>query len=310
MKLVHKEGTAEYQGVRYKYTHWNYLCEDSGELFTTTELDELNTRQVYDPYRAERGIPFPDEIIALRRRYGVSAPLMSKILGFGINQYHLYEIGNVPSLSNARLIAAVRDKGVFAQQVRMAWPSLSGKERKIAEDGLAEAADEWGPGPERSALTGYVPFLKEKAGAAIRLLLELCGPVFVTKMNKLLFYCDFLSYKRTARGITGLKYTALQYGPVPERWMALYSQAAGVGIEERASGPDCIGSLLKLTGEPRGADALSESEQEAVREVAGRFKAFSSAAISEFSHREDAWKGNERERCAIDYRAAFSLSIG
>ena len=35
--------------IQYHY----YLCETSGEQFTSTELDELNTQQLYNQYRPD-----------------------------------------------------------------------------------------------------------------------------------------------------------------------------------------------------------------------------------------------------------------
>lgn len=82
-------------------------------MWTTTELDEANLFQVYNQYRAKHGIPFPDEIAGLRKHYGISAAKMAQILGFGINQYRMYEDGEVPSISNARTIIAARRKQCF-----------------------------------------------------------------------------------------------------------------------------------------------------------------------------------------------------
>ena len=77
MKLVSEPDSVEFRGERFNYTHFAYKCEDSGEQFTTTELDEVNVNQVYNAYRERHGIPFPDEIISLRNHYGVSASMMS-----------------------------------------------------------------------------------------------------------------------------------------------------------------------------------------------------------------------------------------
>jgi hypothetical protein len=41
--------------------------------------------------------------------------------------------------------------------------------------------------------------------------------VFCTKMNKLLFYIDFLSYRQRGIAITGLCFRAIDFGPVPDR---------------------------------------------------------------------------------------------
>src|SRR5690606_13344119 len=91
----------------FEYNHKSYYCEESGESFTTTELDEFNLNQVYNQYRDKHNIPFPDQIIKLRKAYDLSASMMSKILGFGTNSYRNYEKGEVPSLVNANLINTV-----------------------------------------------------------------------------------------------------------------------------------------------------------------------------------------------------------
>ena len=60
--------------------------------------------------RVRHGIPFPEEIKATREKYGLSLAAISKILGFGINQYANYENGQVPSESNGKMILAARNK--------------------------------------------------------------------------------------------------------------------------------------------------------------------------------------------------------
>ena len=37
-------------------------CVDTEETFTTTQMDVVNTSQIYNAYRIRHGIPFPDEI--------------------------------------------------------------------------------------------------------------------------------------------------------------------------------------------------------------------------------------------------------
>mgnify|MGYP006186722077 CR=1 FL=1 len=50
-----------------------YLCEYSGERFTSTQLDELNLSLVYNAYRAKHHILSPEEIKETREKYGLSA---------------------------------------------------------------------------------------------------------------------------------------------------------------------------------------------------------------------------------------------
>lgn len=50
MKLIKESRTIEFRKEKFNIVFHCYKCDDSGELFTTTELDELNITQVYDQY--------------------------------------------------------------------------------------------------------------------------------------------------------------------------------------------------------------------------------------------------------------------
>ena len=42
MKLMSEPSTMDYKGKTYNVIHHHYLCETTGEQFTTSELDEMN----------------------------------------------------------------------------------------------------------------------------------------------------------------------------------------------------------------------------------------------------------------------------
>ncbi len=87
-----------------------YECKDTGEKFTTEEQDEELCGQLYNSYRTKHGIPFPDEIREIRERYGLSYSQITKIVGFGQNQWRQYENGCMPSESNGRMILAIKSR--------------------------------------------------------------------------------------------------------------------------------------------------------------------------------------------------------
>ena len=112
---------------KFQYVHQFYECDETKERFTTTALDEVNVGQVYNQYRAKYGIPFPDEIKRIRQRYGLPASKMSQILGFGDNQYRLYENGDMPSEANGKILSLkiiflMEAEGIFSMVMP---PSLS-----------------------------------------------------------------------------------------------------------------------------------------------------------------------------------------
>ena len=118
--LMKEETTSIFRGEEFSYTRYYYRCDDTGIAFTDAETDGKGLEQIYCQYRNKYGIPAPDEIKALRKRYGLSAVTMSKILGIGDNQYALYENGEMPTKNIGRMIATLKDKNIFSMYVDMA----------------------------------------------------------------------------------------------------------------------------------------------------------------------------------------------
>jgi len=109
MLLTKEKRSIVFRKELFDVVYHYYKCEDSGEQFTTGALDDVNMNQVYNQYRDLFNIPFPDEIIRIRKKYNLPAVKMSAILGFGANSYRQYESGEMPSVSNARLIQMIDD---------------------------------------------------------------------------------------------------------------------------------------------------------------------------------------------------------
>src|SRR5689334_7237140 len=50
-----------------------------------------------------------------------------------------------------------------------------------------------------------------------------------TKLNKLLFYCDFGAYRQLGQSITGHSYRKLQFGPAPKAMLPIVERMKGDG---------------------------------------------------------------------------------
>lgn len=103
----------KFRGEMFSYEHSFYRCNQTGIDFTTSELDDQSINQVYSQYRMKYGIPTPEEILATRKKYGLSAARMSEILGMGINQYRLYEAGEMPSQAVGKVLKSIEDPYIF-----------------------------------------------------------------------------------------------------------------------------------------------------------------------------------------------------
>ena len=304
-KYFQEARTATFRKEEYSYIHTGIIDED-GETWTTTEMDEANIFQVYNQYRIKHGIPFPDEISGLREHYGLSAAKMSQILGFGINQYRMYEDGEVPSVSNARTIIAAREKDVFISFVEASKSEINEQEYIRIKKKIEAANGDYKPIVQPSEYTGFRSLSTDKVANAVRMIISTIGSTFVTKMNKLLFYADFIHYKNHGYGITGITYKALPFGPVPEHWGTLYSSLPGIDMEEYVYPSGQSG--IKLEANENTDNILNESELSTIEKVCTLFSNMSAGEISQTSHLEKGCIENQDNRYTISYQDAFALN--
>ncbi len=317
MKRVYEKRTWNFRGEQYKFEYMAWLCEDSGELFTDDAGDTASFVQVTNQYRAQYGIPYTDEIIGIRNKYGISAAKMSQILGIGVNQYRLYEQGEVPSVSNGRMIRSVMNPKVMLDMVESSKNEMSQSEYdRIVSKVKAVIADSETYKLEqyemkrlfsvpRGAENGYAQLSLDRLKNVMLYLLEKCGDVWYTKMNKLLFYVDFLSYRESGMAITGLSYRAIDFGPVPERWERVYSEFPDIRQDLRQLG-DYEGSVLNAL-KKADVSLFSEIELKVMDAVCHLFGKMSASAISQISHKESAWIDYQENHGRIPFDEAFLL---
>lgn len=317
MKRVYEKRTWNFRGEQYEYEHIAWLCEDSGEQFTDDESDTAGFVQVTNQYRAKYGIPYTDEIIAVRQRYGISAAKMSLILGVGINQYRLYEQGEVPSVSNGRMIRSIMNPKVMLEMVECSKNELSVSEyEKIISKVQAIIASSETYKMEqyetrrifntpRGADNGYAQLSLNRLRNIMLYILNRCDEVWCTKMNKLLFYTDFMSYRERGMAMTGLSYRAIDFGPVPERWDRVYSEFPEVRQELRQVG-DFVGSVL-IASEESDYSMFTEAELKVLDSICTHFGKMSSREISRISHDEDAWLNHHDKREHIPFDDAYMI---
>lgn len=317
MRVVYENDTWDFRGEKFPYVHIAFRDDEHNEQFTTTESDTVCYEQVTNQYRAKYGIPYTDEIIAVRQRYGISAAKMSLILGIGVNQYRLYEQGEVPSVSNGRMIRSIMNPKVMLEMVESSKNELSvseyekiiSKVQTIIASSEVYKREQYETkrifNTSRGADNGYAQLSLNRLKNIMLYILNRCDEVWCTKMNKLLFYTDFMSYRERGMAMTGLSYRAIDFGPVPERWDRVYSEFPEVRQELRQVG-DFVGSVLIASAEP-DYTMFTDAELKVLDAICTHLGKMTSREISHLSHEEKAWIDYYANHERIPFIEAFSI---
>lgn len=292
-----------------------YVCEDTGERFTTTEQDELLFNELYSQYRVNHGIPFPEEIKAIRQHYGLNYQQMTKILGFGANQYAQYEKGQMPSESNGKLLSATMNSQFMLHLLEDSRAEFSEEEyHKVFQSVLTSEVK---PESEvqkrliyrdirRSIYNGFGMLSVKRVSEMVKFFISQEGVVFPTKLNKEMFYADFLHYKKYGKSISGLQYQAIQYGPVPVHYDTIYDNIDGVGKEIVVSHNM---ESTRLSCESWDADVFLEEELQTLNTVLAVVRPMTTQTLIAMSHEEEAWQNYREGSQLIPYSEAFRLRL-
>ena len=317
LRVIYRPDTMTYRGEEYPCVVTLFQDEYGGEPFTATGCDTAWFNQVTNRYRTKYGIPYTDEIIALREKYGLSATKMSVLLGFGVNQYRLYEMGEVPSESKGKLIRSVMNPRTFLDLVNDSRHQLTDREYAKITARVQEVINQipaWYE--ERGAVgrifrthrgveNGFAPQSTVRLKNLLLYIIEQMGEVFQTKMNKVLFYIDFLSYRENGMAISGLAYNAIAFGPVPQRWDRVYS-----AFDEIVPQPKLVReqeSTALTASSEADMTCFTDQERGIIDTVCARMKEMSLYDISELSHKELALQQYLHQVETIPFFEAFCL---
>jgi transcriptional regulator with XRE-family HTH domain len=322
MSIQKEWRTMNFRKDEFKVLFHSFKCNDTGEQFEDDAFSQLNYNQLINQYRAKYSMPFPEQIIAIREKYGISAAKMSEILGFGINGYRQYEGGEVPNQSNARLIQMGDDPHEFKKLVNLC-NSLDLKTKDKIYHKIQLALEEQKNTRFEKQLenyffetclpntfTGYKMPSLSKFTEMVVFFTEKLQP-WKTKLNKLLFYADFDSHKQTGYSISGVQYIAIPMGPVPNNFNSIFDylvKKENVNISYKVFSEGVGEQFKPYQNRKFNPELFSEDELIILERVAKRFKNTSTKEIIEISHREKAWLENKIGNKIIDYNYSFDLN--
>ena len=156
---------------------------------------------------------------------------------------------------------------------------------------------------EEAVFSGNRIFSIEKLAAMAAYISSRGKDIYKTKLNKLLFYSDFVNFYLNGTSISGARYVHLPYGPVPDRYESVLQNLALTGMVEIIKGPGY--DVIRAKDEPITA-VLNNKERETIDWVLDNFGQMSASDISEYSHREKAYRFTKSgEYIAYEYAKFF-----
>lgn len=316
--VLERNETYDIRGENIQVKTGVLKCGKCGLEFFDDAFTGSALREAYNEYRRRKNIPSPDEIKELRHSFGLSQREFAKLLGWGYVTVSRYENGSLPGESHAAVLAALKHDPEHALGL------LEATKNNFEEDDLANIKEKLSAvsrqktearifrevqRPKVSVYTGFKLFDMEKLKNAILFFASLEPNLLKTKLLKLLWYSDFLSFKRHGIGITGTTYVHLPLGPVPDNYSLMLGilQEAGYIKIEPIIKKNHPGELVKpVSCFPD--NYFSQEELETIKEVQKKFQSWGSRRISDYSHSEEAYK-NTVEGEKISYHFAENLSL-
>ena len=299
--ITKKNETIEVRGKEVEIEAEVRVCSCGNELFDE-ELERDNLSKAYAEYRARLGIMSPEEIKQMREGYGISQRGLSRLLGWGDVTVHRYETGAIPDQPHSMLLELLNDPAVMSSAMSKGKDLLpkttfetvmSNVREKLAQKGkgltLASLQERFDFG-EADICSGFKRFDLTKFTNALLFFATKVPDLYKTKVNKLMFYADFLHFNEFVVSITGSRYLKYEFGPVPEKYEGLIWEVSQLGVISVTEEPvgQFVGSVIRplVDYDPT---VFTDDELRVLESVAKTYGELTSRSISEVSHKEDGW---------------------
>lgn len=300
-----RQATVIIKGEEVAYLERFFYCENADEDecdFVTAPMMDANLLNARNAYRMKHGLLTSDEIVALRVLYGLSQVDLARLMGWGEATISRYESKAIQDEAYDIMLRLIRDNPLKALELLESnKDSFSEEKYKSIKAKMRDQLQSYGKEfLSQQALRGvYVDYMEPsilngnavlnipKIEAIISYFADAVANPLKTKMMKLLWYADALSYKRRGIAMTGLVYAHDHYGALPLGHNVLVN-LENLNVEEKySSNYDVI--LRFYPSDKADYSVLDKEEVKILKETAGKFKTYSAREIVDYMHEENAY---------------------
>lgn len=292
---------------------------DTNEIIFDQQLDNKAINLAFEKYREDNNIINSSDIVKLRKKYHLSQRALAKLLGIGSATVARYEKGALPIESISNLLRQIMsDEESFSDFFKNNKSNLSEEEiqkvvsvlnklsQKIKSDSVLKAYILRNENNQANVNDGFRKFDFNKFKNLVIYLIGHGIQVSKTRLNKLLFYCDFTYFSDNSVSISGATYIHDHYGPVPSDFELLYTVLRDQNVIDSKPFSDGHGEEL-VTDEKFDDSYFNEQELVTIEKISNKFKDYNAKKITEYSHKEPAYIDTDLKK-VISYKYAFNLN--
>lgn len=307
-----------FKGEEVEFTPTYLYCTNTDSLLETEDLIRANDLAMKDAYRKKRGLLTSGDIINIRKQYGISQKDFSDMLDWGratITRYENHQVQDVAHDAILRKIA--EDPKWFIEVLQKSRHKIAEKAYNKYLQNATKAFSKRGNWYltasieahyarfQDEAIKGGVDLNLNKVVEMINYIAKNTKYVYMVRLMKMLWYADMLHYKYKGRSISGLIYSALPMGPVPEKYDCIV-ELEGVRYE-RVPGGDNMGLRFKPSPGFKVRE-LAQSEVEVLDQVICQVGSIKTKELINRAHQEEAYKHTKRNT-PIPFTRAGDLTL-
>ncbi len=307
-KTIFKDIEVDFVAV-YEY------CSNTDTLLETEEIMQANDLAVKDAYRRKVGLLTSEDIKKIREAYKMSQKDFSEVLDWGKATITRYENYQVQDRVHDDVLRKINDDPKwFLDKINNAKERLSPKAfAKYYQEAkkqyswhkdqyLVDAIHAIYAYFDEHELSGRLDL--EKIIEAINYFAARVENLHKVKLMKMLWYADALHYKRHERSITGLVYSALPLGAVPEGYEEIILLE---GVHFDTVLYDDVAYRFKPAPDFE-VQSLTDQEIGSLERVIEELGSLNTTQVVKKMHKETAYQNTGKNQ-VISYDLAKTLSI-
>ena len=315
---IDKRIVKEYKGVIINVEENVPICKKCRNELIINNIEDDNLKRIYAKYRELKNIITPSEIVELRNKYNISQRELTAILDFGKMTINRYENGSLPSKAQSDYLKLMaKDEKEFFNKAKEAFYTnrisvktfskiksitnnniIMQKNRNYELKSYIENELKLSP----NIYNGFKVLDLDKLQNLISYLASKVN-LYLTSLNKYLWFIDMISYNKRAIAITGLMYMHEQFGPVI--YNRKYEEISKLDDKFRREDTEREdGSVISkiISNNNYDVSLFNDKEMEIIDYVIKILKNKSVGEISNLSHEEVGWKKTERfEKISFEY---------